>query len=186
MPRRAARTLDSPVPTVTRCSHGREPCRGQGEGSIKTDDIRRVLAFCALDMTAEQFEAALWKADSRNRDGSLDRAEFVDLCIDVLWGVPVEQLESAASNYAASVEALEARKNTYWRRVANEEAPRFNPTHHLKVRVMAERTLPAKEGVVNEQLVVHSCRLEVVVPAVGLALACTPRLRIMPVGMGQA
>ena len=91
-----------------------------GSGVISTDDIRQVLAFCALDMTGEDIERALFKADSRQRDGMLDRSEFVDLCADVLWRVPVDQLESAASNYAAQVAALEQRINTKWRNIANE------------------------------------------------------------------
>lgn len=92
----------------------------QGIGSISTEDIRCILAFTALDMSADDFEAALVKADSVKRDGRLDCAEFVDLCIEILWNVPVEQLESAASNYACNVEALEKRINTQWRRIAND------------------------------------------------------------------
>jgi len=90
-----------------------------GDGSITADDLRVVLAFTALDMSAAQFEAALVKADSNKRDGKLDREEFVDLCIDVLWNVPIPQLEAAATNYAANAEALEKRINTQWRRTAN-------------------------------------------------------------------
>ena len=62
---------------------------------------------------------ALFKADSNERDGKLDKSEFVELCVDVLWNVEVEQLESAASNYAANEEALVQRRNTRWRRIAN-------------------------------------------------------------------
>ena len=90
-----------------------------GNGTITTDDIRTILAFTAIDMSAAAFEAALVKADSIKRDGKLDSAEFVDLCIECLWNVPIPQLESAAQNYVANVEALEKRTNTQWRRLAN-------------------------------------------------------------------
>ena len=91
-----------------------------GSGSISTDDIRQVLAFCALDLTGDEIEHALFKADSRKRDGRLDRVEFVDLCADLLWRVPVDQLESAAANYAAQVASLEQRVLTRWRGIAND------------------------------------------------------------------
>ena len=55
-----------------------------GNGTITTDDIRTILAFTAIDMSAAAFEAALVKADSIKRDGKLDSAEFVDLCIECL------------------------------------------------------------------------------------------------------
>ena len=90
-----------------------------GQGFLSADDARRVLGFTALGLTAEEFEVALFKADSNERDGKLDKSEFVELCVDVLWNVEVEQLESAASNYAANEEALVQRRNTRWRRIAN-------------------------------------------------------------------
>jgi hypothetical protein len=90
-----------------------------GNGYIGTEDARRVLAFTSLKMTAEEFEAALVKADSNQRNGKLDCGEFVDLCVDVLWNVEIQALEGAASNYAATQEALLKRRNTKWRRMAN-------------------------------------------------------------------
>lgn len=90
-----------------------------GDGSISTEDIRGVLGFTALDMTAKDMEEALYEADSEKRDGRLDRVEFVSLCAKILKNVPVEQLDSAAANYAANIEALEKRINTQWRRLAN-------------------------------------------------------------------
>ena len=90
-----------------------------GQGFITVDDARRALAFTSISSTPEEFEAALFKADSHQRDGKLDRGEFVDLCTDVLWSTAIEQLEGAAANYAANEEALVQRRNTKWRRIAN-------------------------------------------------------------------
>lgn len=91
-----------------------------GSGTIPNDDIRRVLIYTALDMTAADIDQAIERADSEKRDGKLNRAEFVDLCIELLWGVPVDQLDSAATNYADSQQALINRRSVKWRRIANE------------------------------------------------------------------
>merc|ERR1740124_1290592 len=47
-------------------------------------------------------------------DGKLVRSEFVDLCIDVMWGLPVANLEMAVQNYLGA-KSMETRRNqAYW------------------------------------------------------------------------
>jgi len=47
-------------------------------------------------------------------DGKLVRSEFVDLCIDVMWGLPVQNLEMAVQNYLGA-KSMEKRRNAaYW------------------------------------------------------------------------
>ena len=55
------------------------------------------------------------KATSRALgDGKLVRSEFVDLCIDVMWGLPVENLKMAVENYLGA-KSMETRRNAaYW------------------------------------------------------------------------
>ena len=86
-----------------------------GGGTIDFDEVRRMLAFTALDMSPEERERQLRAADTREADGALDRFEFLDLCVNMLWSQPLEQLETAATSYADFRSALKRRHNTYWR-----------------------------------------------------------------------
>ena len=86
-----------------------------GGGTIEFEEVRRVLAFTALDMPSEERERHLRAADTISPDGALDRYEFLDLCVNMLWNQSLESLEAAASSYAEFREALKRRSNTYWR-----------------------------------------------------------------------
>ena len=59
-----------------------------------------MLSFTAVDLTPEEREKSLLEADSVNKDGKFNRAEFLDLCVRVLWHRPLDELQSAAENYA--------------------------------------------------------------------------------------
>ena len=66
-------------------------------------------------------------------DGKLVRSEFVDLCIDVMWGLPVANLEMAVENYLGA-KSMETRRNqAYW-----QAAP---PSQHssLPIALVAAR-----------------------------------------------
>ena len=53
-------------------------------------------------------------------DGKLVRSEFVDLCIDVMWGLPSANLEMAVQNYLEA-KSMETRRNAeYWKAFARE------------------------------------------------------------------
>lgn len=86
-----------------------------GGGTITFDEIRRMLAFVALDMSTEDREQHLQDADVGDADGALDRLEFLDLCVSMLWSTPLEQLEAAAASYSEFRAALKRRLNAYWR-----------------------------------------------------------------------
>lgn len=93
---------------------------GDGDDHITFEDVRRLLAFTALTLTAEEREKALRDADAGRIDGKLDRYEFMDLCVTVLWDVELGELEAAASSYTELQEHLKHRINARWRIVADE------------------------------------------------------------------
>ena len=86
-----------------------------------------MLAFTALTMSIEQREQALQASDFEKSDGKLDRFEFMDICVNLLWDKDLPQLESAATSYAEFRAALKRRINTRWRRIADkvDRAARF-------------------------------------------------------------
>ena len=77
--------------------------------------MRRMLAFTALEMSTEEREHHLRQADVLNSDGCLDRLEFLDLCVNILAGQPMSQLEAAVTSYTEFRAALKRRNATYWR-----------------------------------------------------------------------
>ena len=85
-----------------------------GGGTITFDELRRMLAFLALDLSTEEREAALRRADSQP-DGKLTRFEFMDFCVSVLWHQPLQQMKEASDAYAGYRVALLKRANTRWR-----------------------------------------------------------------------
>ena len=52
------------------------------------------------------------------RNGKLNRFEFVTMCKDWLWNVPIDRIELAMGNLQASREGLTKRNRAYWRAVA--------------------------------------------------------------------
>ena len=98
-----------------------------GSSTISFDEMRRMLSFTALDMTSAEVEEALRSADNENADGELDRHEFIDLCMKHMGGMAMDQLESAATNYAEFRLARQRRTNAKWRRIATriDEYSRF-------------------------------------------------------------
>ena len=61
-------------------------------------------------------------------DGKLVRSEFVDLCIDVMWGLPVANLEMAVQNYLGA-KSMEKRRNAaYWQAATLTLALALAPT----------------------------------------------------------
>ena len=56
------------------------------------------------------------------------RSEFVDLCIDVMWGLPVANLEMAVQNYLGA-KSMEKRRNAaYWQAATLTLALALAPT----------------------------------------------------------
>lgn len=73
-----------------------------GSGTISFEEMRRVLAFTALSLTTEQREQALKDADfDQSTERALDRFEFMDLCVNLLWGTELAHLEAAAVSCAS-------------------------------------------------------------------------------------
>ena len=96
-----------------------------GNGSISFEEAGRLLAFTALDMTAEdrssRIEEAATDAEKRfgERDRQLNRNEFIGLCIEQLWNTPRAILEMAAENFAEFSRMKDNRTSAKWRRIAN-------------------------------------------------------------------
>ena len=78
-----------------------------------------MLSFTAIHLTPEQREKNLLEADSINHDGKFNRAEFLDLCVRVLWEQPLTQLQAAAENYANAKAMRLRRTNARWVKVAD-------------------------------------------------------------------
>eukprot|EP00966_Prymnesium_polylepis_P334650 7390026-Prymnesium_polylepis.2 len=82
-------------------------------------EARGVLSFTAIHLTPEEREKNLLEADSINHDGKFNRAEFLDLCVRVLWEQPLTQLQAAAENYANAKAMRLRRTNARWVKVAD-------------------------------------------------------------------
>ena len=91
-----------------------------GSDTINFDEMRRLLAFTALDMTSAEVDAALIAADNEDGDGELNRHEFIGMCINILFHYPLSQLEAAATNFADFRLARGRRLNAKWQRVAKQ------------------------------------------------------------------
>ena len=91
-----------------------------GSNTISFDEMRRMFTFTSSNLNADEVDKALTEADSDYRDGSLNRLEFMDLCLRYLGEEPLDQLESAAINFAEFRLSRQRRINTKWRRVANK------------------------------------------------------------------
>ena len=91
-----------------------------GAGNLSYNEVRRMLAFVALDLSDEKREAAMRAADADGvADGRLNRREFVDLCVSLMFHAPFEDVEAAAGSYVEFREALQRRLEMKWRRIAN-------------------------------------------------------------------
>ena len=64
-------------------------------------------------------EEKLRQADFNRQDQVLNRSEFIDLCVNVMWDTPLDQLKGAAENYSAFKVAKLRRVNVRWQRVAD-------------------------------------------------------------------
>jgi hypothetical protein len=93
----------------------------EGAGSISFAEMRRVLAFMALSLSTQEREQALRDADfdRKHSEGALDRFEFMDLCVNLLWDTDLGQLEAAAASYSEYRAALKRRNNARMRRYAD-------------------------------------------------------------------
>lgn len=90
-----------------------------GSGFLEFEEVRRMLAFTALDISSEVREKAMQEADVHLPLGRLNRHEFMDLCITLLWDHSLKEVKMASSNYADFRAAMKRRANTRWRRRAN-------------------------------------------------------------------
>ena len=92
-----------------------------GSSAITFDEMRRMLAFTALDMSSEEVDNVLKAADSDtgNGDGQLDRHEFVLMCCQYLWRYPIAQIEAGANSFAEFRLQQKRRINAKWQHVAH-------------------------------------------------------------------
>ena len=77
-----------------------------------------LLSYAALDIdpldrldTMRQYDTA--------RDGKLNRVEFCQLCVDLLWNVDEDHLERALENSRAAKTGLKRRNSCYWKNMAD-------------------------------------------------------------------
>ena len=67
---------------------------------ISFDEARGLLSFTALDLDVETREERLQQSDFIHEDQVLNRSEFIDLCVSVMWETPLDQLKAAAENWS--------------------------------------------------------------------------------------
>lgn len=82
-------------------------------GYIRLEDAARLLSFISLSMDPKQRAEALRRTDRMN-DGLLFRTEFMELCMDVLWSTPVEEIEMGAQNFSDAQSRLTKRYAAHW------------------------------------------------------------------------
>jgi len=89
-----------------------------GKGAITEDECDCFLSYAALDLDpacrAELFRRADFVANS-----SLNRVEFVTMCVEELWDVPMEQLTAAMTNMNIARKSRKTRNRAYWTGVAD-------------------------------------------------------------------
>jgi len=87
-------------------------------GTIDVEECFSLFSFAALDMPVAERRVAFETADTV-RDGSLSRLEFLQLCAEEIWNVPVAQIELAMENMSATKSALQRKHLAYWGKVAD-------------------------------------------------------------------
>ena len=91
-------------------------------GYVEAAEMRIALSYTSLSQTSAHIDKRITSADrmdtrrddgkketpgyTAGRDHRLVRMEFIELCIDVLWDVPFEQLRAAVANHQAAVKAV--------------------------------------------------------------------------------
>ena len=87
-----------------------------GVASAELD--KRIAAADRMDTRRddEQKDHREWTVGADHR---LVRMEFIELCLDVLWDVPLEHLRQAASNYQAAIKAVRDEASLRWKRAAD-------------------------------------------------------------------
>lgn len=61
-------------------------------GFISLQTAATFLGFAKIDLSLEERNAAIGRANTSKEDSKLIRLEFVELCLDTLWSVPLAQL----------------------------------------------------------------------------------------------
>ena len=80
-----------------------------GNGFITSEEVASLLAFTALDMSAAERKAVILQNDIECFDGKLSRKEFLSLCVNVMWGMTVDQLSGSLENYKSLKEVKSKR-----------------------------------------------------------------------------
>ena len=89
-------------------------------GEISRDECFSLFSFAALDMSVATRQAAFDAADTGNEgDGVLNRLEFLELCIQELWNVPMAQIDLALENVTLAKTAHSRKYLHYWQGVAD-------------------------------------------------------------------
>jgi len=88
-----------------------------GDNEIDTDEVERLLCFCAVDLDPEERPNVFKKYDVV-ADGQLNRMEFVKLCVDILWNTPTQLIDMMVENMLKSRNAKENSNQAYWSGVA--------------------------------------------------------------------
>ena len=91
-----------------------------GNGFITSEEVASLLAFTALDMSAAERKAVIRQNDIECFDGKLSRKEFLSLCVNVMWGMTVDQLSGSLENYKSLKEVKSKRVSSKWRNIANQ------------------------------------------------------------------
>jgi len=89
-------------------------------GEISREECFSLFSFAALDMPVATRQAAFDAADTGNEgDGVLNRLEFLELCIQELWNVPMAQIDLALENVKLAKTAHSRKYAHYWQGVAD-------------------------------------------------------------------
>ena len=85
---------------------------------IEAGECESLLSYTALELDPYD-RATMLKSFDRNDDGKLNRVEFVGLCMEHLWGLPIPTVERAMRNRKSARKARKRHNNAYWRNAAD-------------------------------------------------------------------
>jgi hypothetical protein len=86
----------------------------ESKGGLTIKETSRALSFLAFDIPPAE-RIRIMKSADVNGDGELQRWEWVELCVAVLWTYPIDQLEMAASNFVSAQAAKQEANQLKWK-----------------------------------------------------------------------
>jgi hypothetical protein len=89
------------------------------EGFVDEETVDMFFSYTVLDLDPAERKAS-FEAHDVNQDKRLNRVEFVSMCVEELWQMPIELIKAAMENLAEARDARAKRNAARWTDVAEQ------------------------------------------------------------------